>query len=223
LCAEYRSIKKQLQCAEKRIYCAKNKVLERLMNVDWSGGLAWLNPPPYVQSGPNGLEVRTGMKTDFWQGTFYGFHADNGHCLLREVEGDFTASLTFSGNYRELYDQAGLMLRLDEKHWIKAGVEFSDGVMNLSVVVTNGNSDWSVIRLPTNRNKLSIRAVRQSEAVRIQYLTEDGHWHMVRLAWLQPSSKLLVGPMCCSPQREGFEAVFHHFSIDPPLSRDLHA
>jgi uncharacterized protein len=193
------------------------------MSTDWSAGLSWLNPPPYAQNGPDGLVVRTGMKTDFWQGTFYGFHPDNGHCLLREVEGDFTANLTFSGDYRELYDQAGLMLRLDERHWIKAGVEFSDGVMNLSVVVTNRNSDWSVIRLPANRNKLAIRAVRQSEAVRIQYLADDGNWHMVRLAWLQPSPTLLVGPMCCSPQREGFEAVFHDFSIEPPLSRDLHA
>ena len=30
-------------------------------------------------------------------------------------------------NYDALYDQAGIMARLDERNWIKAGIEKSDG------------------------------------------------------------------------------------------------
>ena len=60
-------------------------------------------------------------KTDFWRETHYGFIRDDGHFRDVAAEGDFTADVAFRGDYRELYDQAGLMLRLDERNWIKAG------------------------------------------------------------------------------------------------------
>ena len=40
------------------------------------------------------------------------------------------------------------MLRQDAGAWIKTGVEYTDGVMHFSVVVTGPRSDWSVIPLP---------------------------------------------------------------------------
>ena len=40
------------------------------------------------------------------------------------------------------------MLRLDARNWIKCGIEYTDGMMHFSVVVTRGVSDWSVIPLP---------------------------------------------------------------------------
>ncbi len=35
--------------------------------------------------------------------------------------------VTFSGNYTNEYDQAGLMVLVDEEHWIKTGIEFTEG------------------------------------------------------------------------------------------------
>jgi regulation of enolase protein 1 (concanavalin A-like superfamily) len=183
--------------------------------------LSWLNPPPFNERRGDALLVRTGEKTDFWRGTFYGFHPDSGHVLGRTVEGDFTATATFAGDYRHLYDQAGLMVRADADHWVKAGIEFSDGVKNLSAVVTNDNSDWSILPLPDHTGDVTVRITRHAEAIRVQYL-DGGAWRMVRLAWLKPSDALFVGMMCCSPLRGGFEVLFKDFSIGPPIARDLH-
>lgn len=44
--------------------------------------------------------------------------------------------------FQTLYDQAGLMIYLDEKHWLKTGIEFNDGQPMISSVVTNKFSDW---------------------------------------------------------------------------------
>jgi regulation of enolase protein 1 (concanavalin A-like superfamily) len=169
------------------------------------------------------VRVRTGKETDFWRETFYGFWRDNGHFLYRPVAGDFSAEVTVKGDYQVLYDQAGLMVRLSETHWIKAGIEYTDGLAYFSVVVTNDTSDWSLVSVPAGPDGVRIRLTRHAEAIRVQYLdVSDGHWKPVRLAYFPPSKSADVGMMCCSPQREGFEVTFADFSVGPPIARELH-
>lgn len=186
--------------------------------------MTWLNPPPLAEMRDKRLIVRSGDKTDFWQGTHYGFHRDDGHFLHRSRNGDFTAGVTFNGRYEHLYDQAGLMIRHDAKHWIKCGIEFTDGARHFSVVVTNGNSDWSAFRLEHEFAEMSVRATRNGDAIFIQYRTDQmDAWRMARLAYFDPTLRdLAVGPSFCSPQRAGFEAEFGDFSVTDPLSRDIH-
>ncbi|RWM27433.1 DUF1349 domain-containing protein [Mesorhizobium sp.] len=186
-------------------------------------GMTWLNPPPHHTFGDGTLHVRTGKDTDFWRETFYGFRRDNGHFLYRPVATDFSVEVTVKGEYKVLYDQAGLMVRLSETHWIKAGVEYTDGLAYFSVVVTNDQSDWSLVGIDADPNGVRIRLTRHAEAIRVQYLdAEDGHWKPVRLAYFPASRSVDVGVMCCSPQREGFEVSFSDFVIGPPVSRELH-
>ena len=183
----------------------------------------WLNPPAAWSGDAKRLELSTSGNTDFWRETFYGFVRDSGHAFLRGVTGDFTAEVKVLGDYEALYDQAGLMLRLSETHWIKAGIEYTDGLAYFSVVVTNDTSDWSLVAIAASPDWVRIRLTRHAEAIRIQYLdASDGHWKPVRLAYFPPSKSADVGMMCCSPQREGFEVTFTDFSVGPAIPRDLH-
>jgi uncharacterized protein len=185
--------------------------------------LVWLNPPARHVFDGNEVHVATGNGTDFWRETFYGFWRDNGHFLYKYVDGDFTAEVTVKGKFDVLYDQAGLMMRLSETHWIKASIEFTDGQMYFSVVVTNDASDWSLVNIPIGEDGTSIRLTRHGEAVRVQYLdVSDQRWKPTRLAYFPPSKSVAIGLMCCSPEREGFEVTFRDFKVYPPISRNLH-
>jgi regulation of enolase protein 1 (concanavalin A-like superfamily) len=186
--------------------------------------MTWLNPPPFAEMQAERLVVRSGLKTDFWQGTYYGFHRDDGHFLHQRRRGDFTASVSFTGRYDELYDQAGLMVRHDATHWMKCGIEYTDGARHLSVVVTNGSSDWSAFPLDHDFGAMSLQVTRNGDALFIQYRTDRMEkWRMARLAYFDPTyEELSVGPALCSPQREGFEAEFLDFSVSDPVSRDIH-
>ncbi len=186
--------------------------------------MVWLNPPPSAEIRDGALHLRSAEKTDFWQGTYYGFHRDDGHFLHVARSGDFTAEATFSARYEALYDQAGIMLRADATHWMKCGIEYTDGARHFSVVVTNGNSDWSAFRINHDFELMSVRVTRNGDALFIQYRTDRmADWRMARLAWFDPAlTEISVGPVFCSPQRGGFEAVFHDFSVTDPLSRDIH-
>lgn len=184
----------------------------------------WLNEPPEWQADGDRLSLATGDRTDFWQHTFYGFQRDDGHAWLKAVEGDFTASAVVNGAYEELYDQAGLMLRIDARNWVKAGVEFTDGLMHFSVVVTREVSDWSVIPLPeaSSADDIHVRLTRHGDAVRVQYAIGGRTWLLARLAPFSDADAR-VGVMACSPQRAGFQARFRDISIGAPIPRDLHA
>lgn len=185
--------------------------------------LKWFNPPAGSELDQQALRVKTGDKTDFWRKTFYGFQRDSGHFGYVTVSGDFTAEVTIEGQYEALYDQAGLMIRSSESNWIKAGTEYTDGQVCLSVVVTNDNSDWSMQRLGSPSKDLRLRLTRHGEAVRVQYFREsDGQWQLVRLAYLPPTSSVDVGVMCCSPERAGFEVTFKDFKVGAPIDRRLH-
>jgi len=189
----------------------------------FTNGLIWLNEPPSWGIVNSDLIARSGLKTDFWQGTYYGFHRDNGHFLHCPWAGELTAEATFTGAYETLYDQAGLMLRVDAQHWIKCGIELTDGAMHLSVVVTNGRSDWSAQRLARTEEPVGFRLSRLGDACFVQARVGDAPWAMARLAHFPPEpARVQVGLTFCSPQREGFEAVFHDFRVGPPISPEIH-
>ena len=180
-------------------------------------------PPNWSLSEEAGLSLETGNKTDFWQDTYYGFNRDDGHFFGAAIEADFTAILEFEGFYNTLYDQAGLMLRLDHNNWVKAGIEFSDQVTNFSIVVTrNGRSDWSVMACPNVSGPQKVRLTHTNAAVLAHYLGGDGRWHLTRVADFPTETKMQLGPMACSPQRGGFAAIFKSLNVTPPISSPLH-
>ncbi|MEQ5838706.1 DUF1349 domain-containing protein [Paraburkholderia acidicola] len=185
--------------------------------------LKWFNAPQASEIRSGALWVKTADRTDFWRGTFYDFWRDTGHFGYVTVTGDFSAEVTVDARYEVLYDQAGLMMRQSEAHWIKAGTEFSDGQLCMSVVVTNNYSDWSMQPLVSSSNALRLRLTRHGSAVRIQYLREsDKRWQLVRLAYFPPTESIDVGVMCCSPERAGFEVTFLDFQVGPAIDRSLH-
>jgi uncharacterized protein len=175
--------------------------------------LHWLNEPPAWTFENRTLQVTTGDKTDFWRVTHYGFVRDDGHIYYQQVAGDCIAQVKFSGDYKHRYDQAGLMLRINEKNWIKTGIEFDEGKQKLSAVVTRDVSDWSVIPLEHSPSEVFLKLTRKGAAITIEYSFDTLHYEMLRLAYF-PEGEAMIGVMCCSPQRAGFQATFSNFEVN---------
>ena len=118
-----------------------------------------------------------------------------------------------TGAYKDRFDQAGLMLRIDHENWIKAGIEFVDGHYNVSAVVTHGKSDWSVIRLDKPVEAIWVKALRRRDAVELFYSFDDKDYTMMRNAWFQDNVPVKVGPVAAAPDGKGFEARFSDFTV----------
>jgi hypothetical protein len=180
--------------------------VEHLVKSGWR----WFNEPGRW----DGNTVTTDPDTDFWRTTHYGFVRDTGHILGVDKAGDFELTVTFSGGYREQYDQAGIAIRLDGENWLKSGIELVDGRQQLSAVVTRGVSDWSVVPLTEPAETVTIRATRTGDTVTIHYgLNGSPPTTMLRLAYFPPELSVLAGVMCASPTGKGFTTRFEDIRI----------
>jgi regulation of enolase protein 1 (concanavalin A-like superfamily) len=176
----------------------------------------WLNPPPATAVEGTDLLVTAREGSDFWRTTGYGFVHDDGHALLTAFPAGAAVEVTFLARFDALYDQAGLMIRVDEDTWIKAGVEMNDGVPHLGAVVTHGRSDWSLSPVPDWHDRLvTVRASRAGDAVTIRARTPQDPWRMVRFAPLAADAVAGAGPYCCAPQRAGLQVRFTGFALGP--------
>lgn len=183
----------------------------------------WLNAPKSWRVDTGGdLTLVTDKGTDFWRETHYGFTRDSGHFLGFATPGAFTAQLRVRGKYEQLYDQAGIMVRVDQRRWIKAGIELSDGRAMLSSVLTDGKSDWATGPYEHDAQDFWMRATVAGGVLRLQVSADGKTWPLVRLAPFPVASAYQVGPMACTPERSGLEVRFSDLSITPPLGKDLH-
>ncbi|PVZ13956.1 MULTISPECIES: DUF1349 domain-containing protein [unclassified Pseudomonas] len=191
------------------------------MDIDFTRG-RWLNPPTLSEVSKHSLTITTDEKTDFWRETHYGFTRDTGHFLGVTTPDGFTAKIRIQGAFRSLYDQAGLMVRIDERRWVKTGVEFTDGEAFLSTVVTNGQSDWSVSQPFKALEDFYLRVTLAAGTLRIQASRDTRVWPLLRLAPFPVADAYQVGPMACTPERSGLKVMFSEFEINPAITQDLH-
>jgi uncharacterized protein len=79
-----------------------------------------------------------------------------------------------------------------------------------------------MIPLTSHEGSVTLRLTRYDNAVRVQYRDTHGGWQMLRLTYLDLPESVHIGVMCCSPEREGFAAVFRDYSVGEPVARALH-
>lgn len=175
--------------------------------------MTWFNEPEKWEIKNNSLSMFVTPQSDYWRVSHYGFTVDDAPFYYTTYGGEFEAKVKITGSYKARFDQMGLMLRTDQEHYIKAGVEFVDGKYNLSTVVTHNKSDWSVITLEKTPPVIWIKAVRRLDAVEIFYSFDDKNYIMMRNAPLQDNTPVMVGLMAACPDGEGFNAVFENFKV----------
>jgi regulation of enolase protein 1 (concanavalin A-like superfamily) len=175
--------------------------------------MKWFNEPASVKQSGDQLLVTTKPKTDYWRKTFYDYITDNGHFFFLPVAGDFTLESRVAGKYAALYDQAGLMVRLDSSNWLKCGLELVDGIGHASVVVTREFSDWSTVRGVTAKEPVWWRIVRKGSSLEALYSLDGKNFVSTRLGYLPLPASVDAGIMCCSPEGSGFDSTFDELRL----------
>lgn len=175
--------------------------------------MQWYNEPEQWQIKDNTLIMQVTPKSDYWRISHYGFTVDDAPFYYNIYGGEFEAKVKLTGDYKARFDQMGLMIRVDQKHYIKTGVEFVDGKFNISTVVTHEKSDWSVTPLSKAPPFIWVKVVRRLDAIEVYYSLDDKDYIMTRNAPLQDNTPVMIGLMAACPDGNGFEARFENFSV----------
>ena len=183
-------------------------------NDDLIARMTWMNEPAAWSRSGHRLVVRSRTKTDFWRKTVYGYITDNGHFFHLPINGDFTFQAHINGDYAALYDQAGLMVRVDAENWMKCGTEFFQGQRHASVVFTRDFSDWPTMPDLSTTTPIWWRAVRKRDSIEASCSLDGKNFTSVRQGYFVPSMKANVGIMCAAPEGPGFDAIFDDLKLE---------
>ncbi|ACU57602.1 DUF1349 domain-containing protein [Chitinophaga pinensis] len=175
--------------------------------------MQWYNEPAEWKINNKTFTMFVTPQTDYWRISHYGFTVDDAPFYYTTYGGEFEVKVKLTGNYKARFDQMGLMIRTDHQNYIKSGVEFVDGKLNVSTVVTHTTSDWSVTPLDKVPPFIWIKAIRKLDAVEFYYSFDDKNYIMTRNAPLQDNHPVMVGLMAASPDGQGFEAKFEEFTV----------
>jgi regulation of enolase protein 1 (concanavalin A-like superfamily) len=175
----------------------------------------WLNQPPQWGENNGVITATAAPKTDFWRETHSNHITNNGHFYYQEMSGDFTMQVKISGKYKSLYDQAGMMVRLDDLNWMKCGVEYFNDRQHASAVITRDFSDWSVLPLLANTPAIWMRVIRCGNALEVHYSLAGTNYTMLRQGYFPPVASVQAGLMIAAPTGDGFSATFENLTITP--------
>ena len=157
-----------------------------LVDVPWASG-EWTVAPAAVRVDGGDLLVRPRENSDLWQVTSYGFVHDDGPGLLVDLPDGTAVEVSFLADFTEQFDQAGILVRADEKHWVKTGVEFADGAPQVGAVVTRDVSDWSTAPFPEwHGREVTVRVSRRGDALTVR-AKAGSNWQLVRLTPINPA------------------------------------
>ncbi|GAB3229380.1 DUF1349 domain-containing protein [Glycomyces halotolerans] len=189
------------------------------IEVPWKSG-TWTTLPAAALEQDGRLLVTATEASDAWRHTCYGFVHGSEHALLEEWDRERAVEVSFTADFARQFDQAGLFIRVDEERWIKTGLEFADGLLQVGAVVTDVYSDWSTAPVPEWAGReVTVRASRLADSVIIRARVDDEPWRLVRLAPLDPDVTAEAGPFCCAPSRAGLTVAFNSWRLtDPDLA-----
>lgn len=194
----------------------------------------WLNPTRTCTINSTDIRIDTEPHTDFWQRTFYGFQAANAPAALIETRTNVTFTVRVRAEYKRRYDQAGILVWLDDQNWFKASVEREDESSGRlgSVLTTNGHSDWATRDVPalsqvcfrlSRRGPdfvLEAKSTQEWEQLRVFHIAElgptDSQWAALK-AEAVPASPVRLGVYACSPEDSSFTARFDQLTLTPSV------
>lgn len=173
-------------------------------------GFEWYNEPEKVLFLDKEMRIQASPQTDFWQSRQHHFEKDNAHFFFKPCDGDFTCVLKWRVTKADLFDQCGIMVRLDAQNWFKAAY-MPDSQPDLKIcssLTNSGSSDLAKGMIKEDVHEIWFKLIRRQDDFVSFYSLNGTDFVFLRQFYLQNiASKTDVGAYICSPKNNRFEAV----------------
>lgn len=159
------------------------------------------------------LYMNSNTKTDFIKSAVSKSKVSTAAYLFQEVTGDFTIKAKVSHEFLGVYDACGMMAYEDNDLWAKCAFELTNfGTHTIVSVITNKTSD-DANGVNLEGNEVWLQLARKGDTFAIHYGIEENKLFKVRVFSLPMKQTIKVGFVTQSPNAEGSEMKFEHFSL----------
>ena len=87
--------------------------------------MQWFNEPEQWEIKDKSLSMQVTPQSDYWRISHYGFTVDDAPFYYATYGGEFEVKVKITGDYKQRFDQAGLMLRINHENYIKIAVKIN--------------------------------------------------------------------------------------------------
>ena len=186
------------------------------MNFEVLEKFDWYNDPENVRFEIDSMKVFAKPNTDFWQCLQRGCKKDNGHFFFCRSNDDFELLLKWKLENKSEHSQCGVMIRIDEINWCKAGVEggVRDSVELFSSLTIQGHSDWSKCLDFEGVDAIWFKVVRIEDEYTIFYSLDGDRFVKFKMFYLKNFEDVKVGAYVSSMGDDEFFAELSELSVD---------
>lgn len=165
------------------------------------------NSPIAYKIGNNSIEITSDGKTNLFNNPNGSIPVQNASMILFEPDENFTLSAKVSGQLKEVYDVAALVIYQDKNTWAKLCYEYSVKKRPTIVsVVTRTYSDDCNSEETGEYAYLSV--VKKGNEFSFFYSTNEKDWTMVRSFHLETKNPVKVGFASHGSRGKGSTAKF---------------
>lgn len=175
----------------------------------------WYNDPGNVRFEEDAMLIYAKNNTDFWQSAQHGISKDNGHFFFCREKDDFILSLKWHINQMEKFSQCGMMLRSDERNWVKASIMNEVGGKNviMSAMTINGHSDCVSFPLSEDVSEIWFKLQRHIDDYMLLYSLDGAKFIPLRTFYLKSYEEVKAGAYIVNPTDKEFFALLSHIDI----------
>ena len=175
----------------------------------------WYNDPENVRFEEETMVIYAKCNTDFWQSAQHGISKDNGHFFFCRQNGDFSLFLKWQIDFMERFAQCGMMLRSDERNWIKASLmsEVNGNNVVMSAMTINGHSDCVSIALNEDIKEIWFKLQRHEDDYMLLYSLDGSKYVPLRTFYMKCYEDVKVGAYVANPTDKSFNAALSQIDL----------
>ena len=174
--------------------------------------LHWMRMPSMYMFKENRLVLETEPYTSFHS---LSFDSTNAYGMLLDPQVNFGFTVRVDYGFRGIEDECGVLLKRNNLHWAKAGIEAKQDSLDLACTVySHGYGDRSCRELGNGIRWMYLRVLFWNGNARFQYSFNGEKYSDMR--WLHFASSaepVIAGVYACSPGNSYFDCEFSEMKL----------
>jgi regulation of enolase protein 1 (concanavalin A-like superfamily) len=178
--------------------------------------MVWMNDPERFIINKKEVFIETSPYTSLWSRTYFKTVSSNAPILVLPVEKNFTFSAKVSYTFKEVNDQAGIVVYANENNYLKACVLRYNNKLNLlsTTLTHHGYSDMACREIGEGINTMYFRLSHRDGDFLVENSFDGVHYKQMRLFHLRMrEGQFNIGVYACSPNDSSFDSKFSNLRL----------